>query len=605
MLKVGTTTGLYYVARAEELADVVKKIGYGLTRGANVIEISGDVPHEVDYTQGKEVRHIAKKQGIDLLFHGSLTVPMCIPERTDWRDANDHMQKSIRSAVNAGCKYVLFHSCLHFWVEMLTYVGTKLEITMCDHIGRFISEILYDSEKLREWFIKHIWDLGEGRYPGQILDEEQRTEAINKAHAEMRTWERRETERISREAQIKAGEILEMEKAGKITHKEAVRKIAEIEKRAREKEEAVSKRAGVEESSRMRRYMEDRIREKMKDPDKLVRDWNVKTYGKLSDGYKLMAHYLFYKKDPIWVEMVKMYRDVVEGKYKLDYSDDWWLDKAWERAERENDRKFKEFYYGVVAAKFLEGHVQKILEWMYKDPNGLVKKELANKPDLIPIAKNLKITFEIPDARDPKYAGLYLLWHPKQLYAAIKTIRKTLKTDRVFITEDFEHMATQGIDPLEEIRKLVKIAPDLGKYILSVHSNTPNPLHSHYPIELGDEVLYELLFLLKKTGMGKYHTVYLLFERGGGENPFRQAVDALKLMVKFLEKEVPLDQLPLEFYGLERTAGDERRQLQIMMDHRFEPLKDLLETPEEEWTFLSQAAVKKGKQKEFKKEEVR
>ena len=34
-------------------------------------------------------------------------------------------------------------------------------------------------------------------------------------------------------------------------------------------------------------------------------------------------------------------------------------------------------------------------------------------------------------------------------------------------------------------------------------------------------------------------------------------------------------------------------------------LKDLLEMPEEEWGFLSSAATKKGKTKEWKKEELR
>ena len=61
----------------------------------------------------------------------------------------------------------------------------------------------------------------------------------------------------------------------------------------------------------------------------------------------------------------------------------------------------------------------------------------------------------------------------------------------------------------------------------------------------------------------------------------------------------------MDFYGLKLTAGDVERQRQIMMDHRFEPLKDLLEVPEEEWGFLSSAATKKGKQKEFRKEELR
>ena len=77
--KIGVTSGLYTVARAEELSDTLKKLGYALTRGAIAIEIAGDVPHEVTFTDGHDIRQIAKKQGIDLTFHGSLTMAMEMP----------------------------------------------------------------------------------------------------------------------------------------------------------------------------------------------------------------------------------------------------------------------------------------------------------------------------------------------------------------------------------------------------------------------------------------------------------------------------------------------------------------------------------------------
>ncbi len=601
-LNVGVTTGLYYVARAEELATIVKKIGYGLTRGANVIEISGDVPHEIDYTDGKEVRYIAEKQGIDLLFHGSLTVPVTIPERSDWRDAYDHMQKSIRSAVNSGCKYSLFHSCLHFWVEMLTYVGTKLEITMCDHEGKFISEIMHENSKLRDWFIQHMWELGEGRYPGQIMDEEERVEAAQTAHSEIRIEEKRGTDRLNDIAQRKDAELQLRLKTGEITEEELTEEIKKLKNFINNESEKISKNLGVKESQQARKYMAKIVKDKLASDNPDVRDWNVKTYGRLSDAYKIMSHYLFYKKDPIWKAMVEIYKEKVVDEYGLDYDDFLWLDKAWKRAEDNNDRIFKEFYYAACGAKFLEGHIKKILIWLEGD---YIKKELKDKPELVKYAKELKLTFEIPDARDPKYAGLYMLYHPKQLYATIKTIRKTLKTDRIFITMDFEHMATQGLDPVEVLDDLTKKIKDFGKYIISIHSNTPNPLHSHYPIELGDLKLYKCLYYMRRSGLGKTHPVYLIFERGGGEDPFKQAVDALKIMAKLLEKDIKPDDLPMDFYGLKMTAGDVERQRQIMMDHRFEPLKDLLEVPEEEWGFLSSAATKKGKQKEFRKEELR
>jgi hypothetical protein len=132
-------------------------------------------------------------------------------------------------------------------------------------------------------------------------------------------------------------------------------------------------------------------------------------------------------------------------------------------------------------------------------------------------------------------------------------------------------------------------------------------LHAHYPIELGDIEIYKLNYFLRETGFGKQpgYDVYLWFERGGGDDPFRQSVDALKLCAKFLELDVSPDKLPEEYFGLKLTGMDFWRQEAIMRDHRFEPLKDLLEMPEEEWGLLSSAATRKGKTKEFKKEELK
>lgn len=595
MLKVGVTTGLYYIARAEELATTLKKIGYGLTRGTDVIEISGDAPHEVTYTEGEEIRHLAEKQGVDLLFHGSLTIPMGIPERSDWRDAHDHIQKSIRSAVYSGCKYVLFHACLHFWLEMITYTTSKLEIIMCDHVGRFVSEVFYENKRLREWFISKMWDF-ERTYPSFIVDEKDLREAEGGARIESDIISQKLQEKKWEEEYKKHG-VIPTPMGPKLNVSRQKRE--EIEERIKEE---VRKTSGEDYAKLFKKYMGIAARKKMMRNKPENRKWKVDTYGKLTDGYTIMGHYLFYTKDPIWVEMCKVYSDVLE-KYKLDYNDDFWVDKAWQRAEETNDRRFKEFYYAAVAAKFLEGHLKEALKWLDGE---FIKKELAGEPELQKIAKNLKITIEMPDARDPKYAGLYLLWHPKQIYAAVKIIRKTLKTNRIHLTMDWEHVAGHGIDPILLIEELKNITPDLGKYVLSVHSNAPNPLHAHYPIELGDVIVYKLLYFLSESGMGKSgHDVFIIFERGGGDDPFRQAVDALKLCVKFLEKDTHPDNLPPEFFGLYMTAGDFCRQEAIMRDHRFEPLKDLLETPEEEWGLLSSSATKKGKTKEFKKEEMR
>ena len=623
VLKVGTSSGIYMAARAEELATAIKKLGYTLTKGVGCMEIAADVAHEVPYTDGVEIRHIARKQGVTLLFHGDLAVPMCIPERGDWREAHEKMTKSVRSAVWLGAKYIDFHACLNVWLEMITYTGRKLTMAFVDQDGNFISKILKENRKLREWFIREKGDI----YMSDILNREGRTELSTRISVREDQWHKEETDRRIREGLkpyydepaeivLRGGEIRTRplrEILDDIVEATILRGLSYKTRNPRidtviEKIFNDLRRDRVKMNARIQQEEVDRIlEEKLSHSDPKKRRWyyeELRTIVGVLDGYHIMNHYLFYTKDPIWVAMAEQYRNLMD-KYNLNYSDGMWLDEAWRRAEKDNDREFKEFYYAVGGAKFLEGHIKALLNWIDKTfiPNEIEKskeiKSAGETEELRKVAKNLIIAIENPDARESQYAGLYFLWRPKQIYAAVKTIRKTLNTKRVMMIMDHEHLATQGRDALIESNKTIKTKPDFGSLTISVHSNHPNPLHPHEPIYLGDLVLYELLYNLRRTGLGRTRTAYLIFERGGGEDPYKQSIDNLKRMAFYLEKDVPPKQLPLEFYGMKGpTAGDVIRQGQIIRDHAWEPLKDLLDMPEEEWTFLSQTAVKKGKKPE-------
>ena len=127
------------------------------------------------------------------------------------------------------------------------------------------------------------------------------------------------------------------------------------------------------------------------------------------------------------------------------------------------------------------------------------------------------------------------------------------------------------------------------------------------PLELGDVRVYKLLWSLYKTGFGKDpegkdKLCYVIYERGGGDDPFKQSIDTLRLCMEFIQKGIDPDHLPPEFFGMKgHVAGSQVRQEQIIRDHAWEPLKDLLEMPEEEWGLLSSSALKKGKAKEWEK----
>lgn len=607
-IKVGTTSGIYYIARTEELANAIKKLGYTLTRGTAAMEIAADVAHEVPYSHGVEIRHIAKKQKVEILFHGDLVIPMCIPERADWRDAHDRIVKSIRSAVYSGAKYIDFHASLNIWLELLTYAGRKLTTSFVDERGRFIKHIMKEDKKLREWFVRKKFHI----YYYQILTDKEREEISN----EVEYFRRRKEEDI-RSAHAEYLRVREeFERASRLTQEERRRagiSLEEIKRRVealRKKWDELERNAPRETTEFREEQIKKAIRRKLERGE----DWDTEELRPelgIIDGYLIMGHHLFYTKDPIWLAMFEQYKDELKGIYIPDYSDDEWLDKAWNEAERTNNRIFKEFFYAAVAAKYLEGHLRAAFEWI---ENELIKKEiptiarrLAEDPEreikeLIEIANNLKIAIENPDAREPQHAGLFLLWHVKQIYAAVKTIRKVLPKkwgERVFMIVDWEHLANQGMDALYESEQMAKKNPDFGEITISCHANHPNPMQPHIPLELGDELVYRLLWNLRRCGFGKKRKNYLIYERGGNEDPFKQSIDTLKLMAKFLKNDVPPEELPPEFFGVEGpTAGMFKRQLQIIRDHFYEPLKDLLEMPEEEWTALTQTAIKKGRKPE-------
>jgi hypothetical protein len=475
---------------------------------------------------------------------------------------------------------------------MLTYVGARLEIIMCDWRGKFISEILFENRELRELFIEVYWD----KYDSLILPPDK----IIPIRWEIELKSSEEARRM-----VEAGEIPEekrAEKAGEI----AAKLLEKLTKQA--------------------------LEEKMSSEDPKERDWYYlgRLRGDYVDACWIIANHLFLDKDPIWVEMVKLYKELME-RYKYNPDDKYWLHNAWKKAEEIGDKEFKEFYYGTISAKFLQGHLILAAKWMagtgeFKEKYPSLPKIIENElkmmkipnfeeeyKELMEILKNLHIAIENPDARDPREAGRYMLWKSKQIYVAVKQTREALKKegnpywDKIMMLIDFEHIATQGIDPNDELVDLVKNVPDVGKYIICVHSNYPSPMHSHWPIELGDDRIYKLLWILKEAELGKEHTTYILFERGGFKDPFRLAVTALKLMIRFLDEDVPPEKLPPEFYGVApHGILSEERQWATIYYHAMDPLKGTLKVPEEEYTFLSRAAIEVGKRpEEWKKEELR
>lgn len=577
----GVTTGIWSAARAEELSTPAKKLGYTITRGVRAVEFALDAPQEVTYTDGLEIRSMAKKQDITITMHGSLNVPLELPDRFDWRDADELMKRNVRSACNVGALYIDFHASLNIWLELLTFTGRRLVSTFSDHEGNFFSSLFKNSGRLRRWFIKKRLE----RYAGDILTPEEGRRIDERIRNERDTLRRRMTESLYRKIE-----------KGELTPTQAQEESKKLDESIAE---AVARRS------------QEVFREEVDKKLAKGEPWHsedLRGVGGAKEGYDIMFRYLFYTKDPQFLSMMQFYKKEMD-KYKLDFNDDDWPDSTLKKVEDTNDLEFKEFFYAVCAAKYIEGHMVKLKEWINKE---LIPKEFSKYPEaerlkLQENARKMKIGLEFPDARDPSYPGRYMIWRPKQIYSCVKTVRQVMKDDFLWIIPDFEHLAMQGPDPVLEMEDTCRQIPDFGEYIISCHSNSPNPLQPHNPIELGDIKLYKIFWALKNAGLAKNRDVFFYFERGGGEDPFKKSVDALRLIIKYLELNTHPDKLPLEFFGIsEKFEGNALRQSQIIKDHAQDVMKDLLEMPEEDWTMLSQAVIRKGKKPEqWKRAEFR
>jgi hypothetical protein len=169
---------------------------------------------------------------------------------------------------------------------------------------------------------------------------------------------------------------------------------------------------------------------------------------------------------------------------------------------------------------------------------------------------------------------------------------------------DFEHALGAGININRELERLKS---DDGKFVKVLHLGWPTPLQpAHYPIPLGSEQqewLYKWIYELRKKGFDESEDRFIIFERAGGEDPIQQSVLALRKIIEYLRIDIPPDKLPLDFYGIEEK--ELKMQETQIREHALDPIKGLLVVPEERHTFLSRAAVEKGKGKEWETEKYR
>jgi hypothetical protein len=447
--------------------------------------------------------------------------------------------------------------------------------------GYFIPVVSFDGEPLwtlcqksklakEEALKKHIEP-----HRGSI-DDEQMTGAQEKA-----------AKRGEKEGEAKRGEISKNYDAYRKKLKDELDagRLPENEYKAALKELSAKIDAEVEqEKQRLAAYYQRNL------PEDIMFDaWKESQFGQyvLKAGeisaYILVAYHMYENKDPLWVNIVGA--DVM----------------PW-------DAYFKKHHQfnAAVACKYLEGHLAKKGQKGDKGPGRYNQEFLggASVKDWLS-QKKLYLLFEVPEISIEHAEGQYRLFDPRDGYWFVKI----LGSKYVKQTIDFEHLLSQKRNPDEVIRDMPS---DGGSTVLLFHLGTPLPYGggAHIPIPRGSkaqEQIYKWIYALKKKGFGDGFDGYMIYERGGGQTTLevlRDSVQALRLIKTFLEKDVPPDELPEEFYGLsQQNEGEFKRQLVTVRnpDNAFAPLKGLIAVPEETYTFLGSQAVQKGKTEDWLK----
>ncbi len=289
-------------------------------------------------------------------------------------------------------------------------------------------------------------------------------------------------------------------------------------------------------------------------------------WGTEKTSYLAIGKWMSDKKDPIWLGIVgnKKFESVKENP------PDW---------------------VPAVAAKYIWGHLNPLpsMENKFKDPKKILEKY------------NFDFVIETPMVSKGMEEE-YRLVKPKHF----AILCKNSGTKHCGVVIDFEHCLGAGINPDKEIEEFCS---DGGKYVKALHVGWPTPLQpAHVPIPLGSEQqewLYRWMLALRKKGFNERENRYIIFERAGGVggDPVDQSTLALKKIVEFLRQEIPVNNLPKEFFGMEDKTI--KMQESEIREHAFDPVKGLLAVPEEKHGFLSKAAVEKRKEKEWETEKYR
>ncbi len=344
----------------------------------------------------------------------------------------------------------------------------------------------------------------------------------------------------------------------------------------------ITKNQGKEPDESLKKKWEEEAKseavEKFKERFLKVMEISDETYGSERVGYYLMAK---------WMQDGRKCPKVLREMWRAMTRGGNIETKVWREKEGYTN------WVPAVTAAYTWGHFnpEKCDKWpedmeMPEDPKPILEKH------------NLWMAFETPMVGAGEEEAMRL-GRPTDMYEMV--IR--LGTKYACLAIDWEHQLSGNINPLDEIKNLPE---DGGKWVRVIHAGYPAVVApAHVPIPLGSDAqmyAYKLLWELRKKW---FKDGWIIFERGGGQEPLKETVVSLRLVIKYLERDIPPGELPEEFFGFGKPTARWTRQLVAVREHALDPIKGMLSVPEAEYGFLGTAAAAKGKLEEWKKEKYK
>ncbi|TAL47085.1 hypothetical protein EPN87_03735 [archaeon] len=601
---VAVSAGIMGAAQQEEkmqYSGLYRKANYALTKGVNFVQIDLESISEFQEAHLEENMKKVRELGIKYGLHsetpafGAREFPhLDSAIDVEYRRGHERLNIIIDGAGKIGTIYMLMHSSESTPFIFLTKEFQPSELV--DIWGRpfdqFIDEIgktegtELDPEgnpRPKNWILDWIWDekqkyiwkefIGQDPHQSIVLSKKERLLSLKQQYRENTVGAKfRET---------KMGQLTPEEEKG-------IEDITKVIKASTEHE------LEIQLKEHFMREFKERIRSRMLH------------YGPERIAYYIIAKWMEKENDTLWNNIiditVKYYakRDKMEEEEWIHSHEIKKVNGKWS-IEDEHFRNYYQLWVPAVSAKYMWGHMMpetSPTETPYKhmDPKQLLMK---NK---------LFYVLETPMA-SPGMEDLLRFPQPAQMYYLIKEINESAGQEIMGIAVDIEHMLMDGLN----IEAAFDILPeDGGKLIRVVHTGWPSPLGpAHLPIPIGSDqqrYLYETYYKLRHKGMGLHEECYIVFERGGGQDPIQQSVLAIRMIVEELEKNTSPEHLPLKFYGVSPEGFlSEQRQRAMVFEHRYDPLRGLVIASEEEHTFLGKSALEKPgmSPEKWKKEELR